>query len=180
VCQSAQLTSVACGPDLEEPVLIGWRRSASLHSCDNYSHDRDRCQVIFVTDMEASVTTNFALWLRTQIDERDLSATKLAGMMRVRPSAVSMWLSGERSPTSKSSKAIAVALGIDEDVALVAAGHKSPDPHFDPDGPTARLSPLIEKIDWASRPGRLEEMENELRFMIDTDRRRHLHKKSEG
>jgi hypothetical protein len=61
---------------------------------------------------------------------------------------------------------------VDPDIVLTLSGHRPATLPIDPESATARLMPLIEQIDWESRPGRLEEMENELRFMIDADRRR--------
>lgn len=122
----------------------------------------------------------FPVWLRQQMNSHEWSVTDLARRLEVNHGTISMWLSGQRHPNARSVRRLADTLGVDEDSALIAAGHKSPDRYLNPDSPTARLSPLIEKIDWGSRPGRLEEMENELRFMIDTDRRRQLHKKNEG
>jgi hypothetical protein len=83
-----------------------------------------------------------------------------------------MWLRGERKPKAHNVIKLAAVLGVDEDVAMIASGNKSPDPYLDPNSATARLSPLIEQVDWESRPGRLDEMEAELRFMVDVDRKK--------
>lgn len=176
MCQSAQLATAVCVPDLAGLELIELSGTAVVHSCDDYSLTRNRCQVIFVTDVEAPVTVNFPLWLRQELDDREWTPMEFSRRLGVGHGTISMWLSGKRHPNPKSIKLVADALVIDEDVAMIAAGHKSPDPYLDPDNPTARLSPLIEKIDWTSRPGRLEEMENELRFMVEADRKNRFRK----
>lgn len=83
-----------------------------------------------------------------------------------------MWVSGDRTPSPQSVDRIADVLGMDVDHVLTIAGHRPAIFEADPDSPEARLVPLIRQVDWTSRPGRLEEIEAEYRFMIDHDRKR--------
>jgi transcriptional regulator with XRE-family HTH domain len=119
----------------------------------------------------------FNLWLHRQLRRRDWSPADLARRMDVNTGTVSRWLTGSRRPRPDACDKLADALGVDLDMVLTLAGHRPPDIEIDPDSATARLMPLIEKIDWASRPNRLEEMEVELRFMIEVDRRKKAAKK---
>jgi transcriptional regulator with XRE-family HTH domain len=112
----------------------------------------------------------FGGWLQYQLDRRDWSKADFANRLGVANGDVSRWVNNKRIPSPASCDRIADVLGVDVDVVLVQAGHRPPDIEVDPDSATARLMPLIEQIDWDSRPGRIEEMEAELRFMIDVDR----------
>lgn len=66
---------------------------------------------------------------------------------------------------------IADVLCVDIDHVLTLAEHRPAVFEVNPDSPEGDLLPLIRQVDWASRPGRLEEMQAELRFMIDVDQR---------
>ncbi len=114
----------------------------------------------------------FGEWLGLQLDRREWSGADLARRLGVANGNVSRWLRDERKPSSATVDRIADVLGIDVDIALTYAGHRpSGALQIDPDGPTARLRPLIEKVNWSAYPGRLETLENELQFMIETDRK---------
>lgn len=91
---------------------------------------------------------------------------------------MSAWINDRRRPDTASCDRIADVLFLDVDEVLAVAGHRPPDIGIDPDSATARLMPLIEQIDWDSRPGRLEEVEAEFRFMIEVDRRQAAARKS--
>ncbi len=115
---------------------------------------------------------DIAHWLQRQLARREWSAADLSRQLGVGNSTVAMWLRRERVPNPQSVDRIADVLGADVDYLLTLAGHRPAAVEIDPDSATARLMPLIEQIDWESRPGRLEEMEAELRFMIEMDRKR--------
>lgn len=105
------------------------------------------------------------------MDIRGWGVTRLAKELGMSHGLVSQWLKGERNPSPASLDIVADKLVADLDMLLTLAGHRPPDIELDPDSATARLMPLIEQIDWDSRPGRLEEVEAEFRFMIEVDRR---------
>lgn len=129
--------------------------------------ETDRCRVI------AGMPENaFASWLKRQLLRREWTQADLARRLNVSTGTVANWATGSRLPSTASVDRIADVLGIDIDDVLVAAGHRPPTFDIDPDSPEAQLIPLIRQIDWESRPGRLEEVEAELRFMIDIDRKR--------
>lgn len=67
---------------------------------------------------------------------------------------------------------IAEAFSVNIDYVLSLLNYRPAIFDIDPDSPEAQLLPLIRQIDWESRPGRLEEVEAEFRFMIDVDRKR--------
>jgi transcriptional regulator with XRE-family HTH domain len=121
----------------------------------------------------------FGQWLTHQLERRDWSKAELARRIGVANGDVSRWARDERVPSPAKVEDIADALDVDVDYVLTVAGHRPPDVEIDPDSPTAQLMPLIEKIDWASRPGRIEEMEAELRFMIEIDRRKEAAKRKQ-
>lgn len=114
----------------------------------------------------------FGEWLRRQIERREWIPADLARRVGVSNGTMSLWLRDQRKPSPTSVDRIADALGVDVDTALTLAGHRPPTIPIDPDSATARLMPLIEQIDWESRPGRIEEMEAEMRHMLDVDRRK--------
>lgn len=101
----------------------------------------------------------------------------LSRRMKVNHGTISMWLSGQRNPSAKSVRKLAQALGVDEDVALIAAGHKSPDPYLEPDSPETRLLPLIRKVEWTE--DRLDATEFYFRAYIAADERRRQREQKE-
>lgn len=101
-----------------------------------------------------------------------MNQTEFAQRVGVAHGTVSRWING-RIPEAALIERIADVLVLDYDVVATKAGYRPRELlNVDPDSPTARLAPLIEQIDWASRPGRLEEVEAEYRFMIESDRKR--------
>lgn len=117
------------------------------------------------------MTGAFPGWLKRQIALREWSVTEFSRRLGVNHGTVSMWLSGARNPSPKSIDKITDILGVDNDIALTMAGHRPPVFEVDPDSAEAQLIPLIRQVDWASRPGRVEEMQAELREMIKYDRK---------
>ena len=91
--------------------------------------------------------------------------------MRACTTSVSRWIHGRR-PNGEYIERIADVLVLDYDLVATKAGYRPRELlELDPDSATARLMPLIEQIDWDARPGHLEEVEAEFRFMIEVDRR---------
>lgn len=129
-------------------------------------------------DTNAHQPVRFGPWLESQMLRREWNQSELARRLNVRPAVVSRWIRDERRPSTGSVDKIADVLGLDVDLVLSIAGHRPRDIDLDPESATARLMPLIEKIDWQSRPGRLEEMEAELRFMIEIDQRKNAARKT--
>lgn len=113
----------------------------------------------------------FGSWLRGAIAARGLSQNEFADAIRASKSSVSRWINGD-APKAEFIERIADVLVLDYDVVATKAGYRPRElMELDPESPEAQLVPLIRQVDWASRPGRLEEMQAELRFMIDVDRR---------
>jgi len=110
-------------------------------------------------------------WLSHQLVRRDWTQADFARKLGTTNGVVSRWARGDRVPSPESIDRIADVLGVGVDYVLALAGHRPALFDIDPNSPEAQLLPLIRQIDWASRPGRLEEMQAELRFMIETDRR---------
>lgn len=128
-------------------------------------------QVVVMSD------SAFAPWLARELRRREWSQADLARKLnpeKDRPGtgAVSMWVTGSRIPSPQSIERIADVLRVDVDYLLTLAKHRPEVFDVDPDSAEAQLIPLIRQIDWASRPGRLEEMQAELRMMIEFDQRR--------
>lgn len=110
-------------------------------------------------------------WLRRQIVLSGLSRQQFANKAKVAKSTVSRWISGDR-PSAKQIERIADALVMDPETVMRAVGYLDLDLEIDPNSPTARLMPLIEKVNWDDYPERLHTLEMELRFMIETDRKK--------
>lgn len=118
--------------------------------------------------------TTFADWLRRQLHRREWTQADFARKLGVGTGTVANWATGARIPSPGSVDRVADAMGVDVDYLLTVTGHRPPVFEIDPDSPEAKLVPLIRQVDWASRPGRLEEIEAEYRMMIDFDRKRRL------
>ena len=112
----------------------------------------------------------FGQWLRWQLDRRDLRGADLARLLNTANGNVSRWLRDERVPSTESIERIADVLSLDIDTALTMAGHRPASIDLDPDSPTARLMPLIERVNWDAYPSRLDTLERELMWMIERDR----------
>lgn len=122
-------------------------------------------------------SVRFGEWLMHQIRDRGMNQSEFAKRVGVGTSTVSRWVNG-RKPEADLIDAIADVLVLDYDLVATKAGYRPRELlELDPDSATARLMPLIEQIDWDSRPGRLEEVEAEFRFMIEVDRRQAPKKK---
>lgn len=123
-----------------------------------------------------SMTTNtsqlsrFSDWLRTAMKMERWNRAETAAQLGIDPSTVSRWLKGERIPSPEMCDRVADIFGVDLDFVLNLAGHRPPIFEHDPASPEGRLLPLIRQVDWESRPTRLAEIENDLRFMIQIDR----------
>lgn len=110
----------------------------------------------------------FGDWLELRLRRREWNQSDLARAMGIRPSVVNRWVKGERLPSPSSARKLAMALGEDEDVVLVVAGHRSTDVNLDPDDPRMRIMELVERLD-PSRPEvafYLESLEYALREML--------------
>lgn len=112
----------------------------------------------------------FGEWLLQELARNNLNQGELAERVGVSGTTVSRWIYG-RQPAGKYIDLIADALSRDYDTVATKAGYRPPNVEVDSDSATARLMPLIEKIDWMSIPGRLEEVEAQFRAMIETDKR---------
>lgn len=110
-------------------------------------------------------------WLERRIELSELTRQQFADRAGVAKSTVSRWINGDR-PSAKQVDGIADALFLDPSDVMKAAGYLDGAISVDTGSPTARLMPLIEKVDWSSYPGRLESLENELRFMIENGQTR--------
>jgi transcriptional regulator with XRE-family HTH domain len=62
---------------------------------------------------DAATTEDFVTLLRRHRVARGLTQTKLAGRLKVDPSAVSQWESGSTSPSPENTRKLARVLGID-------------------------------------------------------------------
>ncbi|MGB3329185.1 MAG: helix-turn-helix transcriptional regulator [Thermomicrobiales bacterium] len=114
----------------------------------------------------------FGTWLQSKLTERGWTQREAAKHLGVGHATVGRWLNGRR-PEAVLLERIADIFVADYDYVATLAGVRPRELlNIDPDSATARLMPLIEQIDWESRPGRIEEMEAELRYMVDMDRKR--------
>lgn len=107
-------------------------------------------------------------WLETEIAHRGLSKQEFADAVGVSRSTVYRWLEGDR-PKGELIDRISDVLLVDYEIAWARMGYADASTlTVDPDSPTARLMPLIERIHWTDE--RLSKMEMDLRWMIDRDR----------
>lgn len=112
----------------------------------------------------------FGAWLERQLARREWSKADLARRMGVANGDVSRWARDERTPSPVTIDKMADVLSVDVDFLLTLAGHRPQVIEIDPDSPTARLMPLIERVNWDAYPGRLDTLEKELQWMIERDR----------
>ena len=99
------------------------------------------------------LSSSFARWLQQQLTNKGWDQADFAReLQRVKGSGppptggVSMWLSGERHPSSKSCDWIAEALSIDADVVLEVAGHRPTVEPIDPNSVEAELIGLVKRV----------------------------------
>lgn len=83
---------------------------------------------------------------------------------------VGYWTRGERVPSPASADRLADVLGVDRDLVLALAGHRSPTEALDPDSDEARLIAMIRAIKWDDE--RIGAIEGILSSYRDTDRRK--------
>jgi transcriptional regulator with XRE-family HTH domain len=107
-------------------------------------------------------------WLRRELDSRDWNQADLARRVGLNTGTVAHWVTGNRTPSSQMVRRIADALNADVDYLLTLAGHRPPDPYFDPDSPEARLLPYIRQIEWTERD--LGAIIAQLEFLIKVQR----------
>lgn len=129
-----------------------------------------------ITSMKESGTSReispFGCWLLSEIRRAGMNQTEFAGAVKTSGTTVSRWIHG-RMPNGRYIERIADVLVLDYDLVATKAGYRPRELlEIDPESATARLMPLIEQIDWETRPGRLEGLEFELRQMIEWDRMR--------
>lgn len=117
------------------------------------------------------MTNRFPQWFRDALAERGMKPAEFARISGIPHSTISTWLSGGRKPNAASVRKVARALGLDEDAALVAAGHKSPDRFRDPDSPAAKLIALVERVDWDRHPDVFRGLQAQLREYVESDRK---------
>lgn len=114
--------------------------------------------------------SRFSDWLRSVMKDERWNRAQTAQQLGVDPSTVSRWLKGERTPSPELCDRLADIFAVDLDFVLNLAGHRPAMFEIEPNSPEGRLLPLIRQVDWDSRPTRLAEIENDLRFMIGIDR----------
>lgn len=118
------------------------------------------------------MTTEFARWLRSEMERREWGVTRTAREIGVSHGLVSQWLKGDRNPSPASLDKISDRLYVSRDVLLTLAGHRDPDLEIAPGSPEAELLPLIRKIDWDSDPMRLQGIKVQLEGWLKVDRMR--------
>lgn len=64
------------------------------------------------------------MWLRRQLQRREMRQADLARRVGTSPGTVSSWVNGQRVPDPASCDRIADALGVDVDEVLMLAGHR--------------------------------------------------------
>lgn len=94
---------------------------------------------------------DIASWLRAYLNSANWTQADLARRMDASTGAVAHWVSGSRIPNPDTVRRLADTLHADADYLLTLAGHRPPDPYFDPDSPEAKLLPYIRAIEWDER-----------------------------
>lgn len=117
--------------------------------------------------------TAWGEWLDHQLRSRNMSQEDFADKVGVAQGTVSRWVKGRR-PAGKYIDLISDVLMLDYNIVATKAGYRPRTMlEIDPDGPVARLVPLIERIDWTQYPERLDSLVFELELMIKRGRSKH-------
>lgn len=90
----------------------------------------------------------FAKWFEELLEYRNLTQADAARRLGIGTGRMSEWMTGKARPSAESCRKIARVFLVDEDEVLVAAGRRTPDPHYDPMSAEARLIPVIRSIEW--------------------------------
>lgn len=95
--------------------------------------------------------------------------TAFANRIGVSHSSVSLWLDGKRVPTPRSIDKIAdVFVGVDRDMLLALAGHRSPDLGVDPTAPAEQIAAMARRVEW--RPDRYNTARRMFEGWLEDDR----------
>jgi transcriptional regulator with XRE-family HTH domain len=113
--------------------------------------------------MRTMNTSPFGDWLLNQLNIKHMSQNQLARELGIKQSAVSYWKRGKRIPRPVNCRKIAIALNLDADVVLAAAGHRPMPKPFAEAGPEAILIAKVQTVDWLRNEG----VYNLIRDMLD-------------
>jgi transcriptional regulator with XRE-family HTH domain len=131
--------------------------------CGDHSPVRKVAHEVIVVSCETIVNNNHGMkledtpaetlgtWLKRQLSQREWNGADLAKRLNSSNGTVSNWMNGVRTPNPETVMRIASVLGADVDYLLTLAGHRPPDPYFDPDSAEAQLLPYIRAIEWTPR-----------------------------
>jgi len=113
----------------------------------------------------------FGAWLAREMRDQGYSQARMASAVGVSQGTISKWVRGT-TPEAAYLERVADVLVADLDYLLALNGYRPAElQRIDPESPEGRLLPLIRQVDWEARPTRLAELENDLRFMINIDRK---------
>ena len=118
-----------------------------------------------------AATLDIASWLQQELRKRDWTQADLARRMGSSTGSVAHWVTGARVPQPSTIKVMAETFGADTDYLLTLAGHRQPDPYYDPDSPESQLLPYIRAIEWTDRD--LKMIKRQLEFLAETKRGEH-------
>lgn len=111
------------------------------------------------------VGTNFGLWLKRQLERREMSRPEFARAIGKSPARISEWINGRRVPDPVSCDLIADALKLDLDFVLWQAGHRPATREVDPEDPKIEIYGLVDRVKWT--PANLKMIRRILRTMIE-------------
>lgn len=162
-------TNQSGNPSLEAPLSADGPRK--LFSCIKPS------QIFHATILYASATSvndsnrtmsnPFGLWLKRQLDRRDMTRPEFARAIHKSPARLSEWINGKRIPDPKSCDLIADALGVDLDLVLWQAGHRPPTKEIDPEDPKIAIYGLVDRVHWT--PGNVKLVTRVLRTLLEEE-----------
>lgn len=127
----------------------------------------------------ASVTLpseTFGHWLKQEFARREWRPGDLARCIEASDPTrtVSHRANNIRIPSCAAVGRIATASGADVDYLLTVAGHRPPDPDFNPTcAEPHQLLPLVQSIDWSKHGRELALIRRQLEFIAGVDRREH-------
>lgn len=92
--------------------------------------------------------TEFSRWLQRQLDRREWDQARLVKETGASSGAVSMWVRGERRPSTRSIRTIAEVFDVSEDSLLEIADHRSKSRDIENDPLREDLHALIDGHLW--------------------------------